>query len=94
MQCGIATIAPGKIITNNMRTTFVLVIKEDLIIKTYTAMRAIHEEFSKEEIGVSRSVLEKFDFDKEYENDLVKIVRSSSMTTGEIRRKKHAAHTE
>lgn len=77
-----------------MRITFVLLLKESLTIKTYTAMRAIHEEFTKEEIGVSRSVLEKYDFEKPYENNIVKIVRSSSMTTGEIRRQKHHASTE
>nr|WP_320037169.1 hypothetical protein [uncultured Bacteroides sp.] len=72
-----------------MKTTFVLVFKADLKIKTYSSLKAIIEDFSKEKIGVSQSKLEKYDFIEPYENSLVKIDKSETKTTGDIRREKH-----
>lgn len=71
-----------------MKSTFVLVFKEDLKIKTYSSLQAIIDDYAKEEIGVSRSKLEKYDFIKPYENSLVKIEKSETKTTGDIRREK------
>jgi hypothetical protein len=72
-----------------MKTTFVLLFKKDLKIKTYTSLMGIIEEFTKEEIGVSQSKLEKFDFNiGNYENNIVKIEKSITKTPGEIRRER------
>ena len=49
----------------------------------------IVEEFTKEEIGVSQSKLEKYDFNiGNYENNIVKIEKSITKTPGEIRRER------
>lgn len=71
-----------------MKSTFVLVFKADLTIKTYSSLKAIIEEFTKEEIGVSQSKLEKYEFLEPYENSIVKIDKSETKTTGDIRREK------
>lgn len=71
-----------------MKSIFVLLLKKTLEIKTYTSLQGVVLEFSKEEIGVSRSKLEKYDFNIPYENDIIRIEKSATKTAGDVRREK------
>lgn len=58
-------------------------------IHTYSSLSAVFEEFTKDELGVSLSTLQKRDFSFDsYENDKVRIELSLTKTRGDIIREK------
>lgn len=72
-----------------MTKTFVLLFKEPIKIYTYSSLSAIFEEFTKDELGVSLSTLQKRDFSIDlYENEKVRIELSITKTRGDIIREK------
>lgn len=72
-----------------MARTFVLLFKEPIKIYTYTSLSAIFEEFTKDELGVSISTLQKRDFSCDfYENSKVRIEVSHTRTRGDIIRER------
>ena len=72
-----------------MTKTFVLLFKEPMKIHTYSSLSAVFEEFTKDELGVSLSTLQKRDFSFDsYENDKVRIELSLTKTRGDIIREK------
>lgn len=72
-----------------MTKTFVLLFKEPMKVYTYSSLAAIFEEFSKDQLGVALSTLQKRDFSFDYyENERIRIELSLTKTTGDIRREK------
>lgn len=72
-----------------MTKTFVLLFKQPIMIYTYTTLSAVFEEFTKEELGVSLSTLQKRDFSTDfYENEKVRVEMSFTKTKGDIIREK------
>lgn len=72
-----------------MTKTFVVIFKESMRIYTYSSLSAIFEEFSKDDLGVSISTLQKRDFSFDYyENEKVRIELSLTKTRGDIIREK------
>lgn len=72
-----------------MTKTFVLLFKEPMKIHTYSSLSAVFEEFTKDELGVSLSTLQKRDFSIDsYENEKVRIELSLTKTRGDIIREK------
>lgn len=72
-----------------MTKTFVLLFKEPIKIYTYSSLSAIFEEFTKDELGVSLSTLQKRDFSIDlYENEKVRIELSITKTRGDIIRER------
>lgn len=72
-----------------MTKTFVLLFKQPIKIHTYTTLSAVFEEFTKEELGVSLSTLQKRDFSIDfYENANIRIELSKTKTRGDILREK------
>ena len=72
-----------------MTKTFVLLFKQPIKIYTYTTLSAVFEEFTKEELGVSLSTLQKRDFSIDfYENANIRIELSKTKTRGDTLREK------
>lgn len=72
-----------------MTRTFVLLFKDTFKVYTYSSLKAIFEEFTKDELKVALSTLQKRDFSFDYyENDKIKIELSMTKTTGDVRREK------
>lgn len=73
-----------------MTKTFVVLFKEPKMkIYTYSSLAAIFEDFSKDELGVSLSTLQKRDFSFDsYDNQKVHIELSITKTRGDIAREK------
>ena len=72
-----------------MTKTFVLLFKKQMKIHTYSSLSAVFEEFTKDELGVSLSTLQKRDFSFDsYENEKVRIELSLTKTRGDIIREK------
>ena len=72
-----------------MTKTFVLLFKQPIKIYTYTTLSAVFEEFTKEELGVSLSTLQKRDFSIDfYENVNIRLELSKTKTRGDILREK------
>lgn len=63
--------------------------KQPVKIHTYTTLSAVFEEFTKDELGVSLSTLQKRDFSIDfYENNSIRIELSKTKTRGDIIREK------
>lgn len=72
-----------------MTKTFVLLFKDPMKIHTYSSLSAIFEEFTKDELGVALSTLQKRDFSFDsYDNEKVHIELSLTKTRGDIIREK------
>lgn len=68
---------------------YVLIKQRPLKIKTYSSLVALIEDNDLEEIGASRSKLEKYPFDRfDYVNNRIVISRSEPLTAGDVRRNK------
>lgn len=69
--------------------TFVLILQKPLRIKTYSSLVALIEDNSIEVLGVSKSKLEKYDFDKfKYVSNKVVIAKTQTQSSGDVRRNK------
>lgn len=65
---------------------FVLIYQKPLRIKTYTSLTALAEDNSIDELGVSKSTLDKHPFDKfNYVSNRVIISKTETKSTGDVR---------
>lgn len=72
-----------------MTKTFVVLFKETLQIRTFTSLSAVFEQFDRDDLGVSLSLLQKRNlYEDPYENNKVKIELSYTKTANEIKREK------
>lgn len=70
---------------------FVLIYQKPLKVKTYTSLTALYEDNTATKLGVSKSKLEKYDFDHfNYVSNLVIISKTETKGTGDVRREKVA----
>jgi hypothetical protein len=65
---------------------FVLIQQKPLKVTTYTSLTALYEA-NKSVLGVSKSTLDKYDFDSfDYVNSRIIISKTEPQTTGDVRR--------
>jgi len=68
---------------------YVLIKQRPLKIQTYSSLVALIEDNDLDEIGASRSKLEKYPFDKfDYVSNRIVISRSETLSAGDVRRNK------
>lgn len=68
---------------------YTLIYQKPLRVKTYSSLVALFEDNSPEQLGVSKSKLDRFDFDSTYYvSTRVIITRTVPQSSGDIRRKK------
>lgn len=68
---------------------YTLIYQKPLRVKTYSSLVALFEDNSIEQLGVSKSKLDRFDFDSTYYvSSRVIITRSRPLSAGDIRRSK------
>lgn len=64
---------------------FVLILQKPLKVKTYTSLTALYEA-NKEVLNVSKSTLDKYQFDQfDYVNNRIVISKTTALTTGDVR---------
>lgn len=72
-----------------MKKVYILILQKPLEIKTYTSLVALIEDNTKIDLGASRSKLEKYPFDRvDYINNRVIISYKTTLSSGDVRRKK------
>ena len=65
---------------------FVLIFQKPLKVKTYTSLQALFED--NDNLGVSKSKLDKWEFDKfDLVNSKIVISKTESLTTGDVRKR-------
>ncbi len=70
---------------------FTLIYQKPLKIKTYTSLTALYEDNTAVNLGVSKSTLEKYEFDRfNYVSNYVIISKTETKGTGDVRREKAA----
>lgn len=68
---------------------YVLIKQRPLKIQTYSSLVALIEDNDLDEIGASKSKLEKYPFDKfDYVSNRIVISRSETLSAGDVRRNK------
>lgn len=67
---------------------FVVVFNKPLRIEVYSSLAAIFEAHGADGLGVSRSKLEKWDFNFKYVSSKVVISKNYTQTAGDVRRQK------
>ncbi|OJU55678.1 MAG: hypothetical protein BGN96_15505 [Bacteroidales bacterium 45-6] len=68
---------------------FVLIYQRPLLVKTYSSLSALIEDNDLDEIGASRSKLEKYPFNKfNYVSNRAIIIKSQTLTAGDVRKQK------
>lgn len=67
---------------------FVIIFNKPLKIEVYSSLAAVFEAHGPNELGVSRSTLDKWNFDFKYVNSKVVISKNYTQTAGDVRRKK------
>lgn len=67
---------------------FVIIFNKPLKVEVYSSLAAVFEAHGSNELGVSRSTLDKWNFDFEYVNSKVVVSKNYTQTAGDIRRKK------
>lgn len=67
---------------------FVIIFNKPLKVEVYSSLAAVIEAHGPDELGVSRSTLDKWNFDFKYVNSKVVVSKNYTQTAGDIRRKK------
>lgn len=67
---------------------FVLIFNKPLRVEVYSSLSAVFEAHGADELGISRSTLDKWDFAFKYVNSKIVLSKNYTQTAGDVRRKK------